>query len=687
MNAQSSLPEAIALHRQGLHCLAQGDGLGAIAAFNQALRLKPDDAEICFALAETLQQHSAAHVALGMYDYLSRIAPHHAEGKARFFALQQALQRMAPHFRQGNEEYTGGRLEAAVACYEKALTACPRVPEALANMGLALYHLRRFDEAHAAIAEVLRLKPDHAEALNTLGNIYQHFERYDEAIAAYRQAVSLHPHFLNAQANLGKLLQKIRDHSGAVVAYEAALAIDPNHADITVELIHQLHHLCRWEKVEELKKHLFSLLEKGAIASPFGVSLYAPAKLQYENARRWSQKHYPNAAVYDVRRPLPADARKDGKLHIGYLSADFYHHATAFLISELFEHHDRKYFQIHAYSTGKPDEGEEQKRIMRAVDHFHDISRIDNSRVVEQIRADGIDILVDLKGYTRNHRLDLMSARPAPIQIHYLGYPGTMGAVFMDYFIADGITAPEEADAYFSEKLIRLPHSYQINDRKRVVATPKSRAEYGLPADALVFCAFNQSYKITPEIFDAWMRIMSAVPASVLWLYEEHAHTTQTLKREAEKRGVSGQRIITAPFAKQAEHLARYAHADLFLDSFPVCGHTTASDALWCGVPVVTLAGESFISRVAASLLHAVRLPELVASDMRGYEALALSLAEDAGKLAALKKHLREGCLKFPLFDSLATTRALESAYAQTVDYHRNGIAPKAFNVQDRAYG
>lgn len=664
---------AEAWHIKGMICNRLGESSTAIAAFNTALKYKPHFAEACFDLARALEETGPIGVAIKTYKYLLKIAPAHNEGRARLTTLQGIFQRMLVPFQGGTVYFERGDMENAVLAFRKALAIHPRVPDALANLALALYHLRRYDEAQEAVLEALRLEPGHVMALNTLGNVYQNLEMYEQAMAAYRQAIALKPDYVNARVNLAKVLQKAKDEAGAVIAYEEARRVDPRHAEILTELLHQLRHLCRWDELESIMAQLTDVLTATQqYASPFIIALYADSRLQLENARRWSAQYA--GKPYDPKRPL----RSGGKLRIGYLSSDFHQHATAYLISELFERHDKNRFELYAYSCGVDDGSAERARIASAVERFRDIRTTDNRSAAELITQDGIDILVDLKGYTRQHRMDLMALRPAPIQMHYLGYPGTTGAPFIDYFIADEIAAPD--DALFSERLIRLPHSYQINDRKRPLplGTPTRKA-CGLPEKGFVFCDFNNSYKLTPELFDVWMRLLNAVDGSVLWLYERNGESTANLKREAGKRGVDPARIIFAATAPQATHLARYRHVDVFLDSFPVGGHTTASDALWCGVPVVTMAGESFVSRVAASLLHAVELPELVTADLASYEALALALARDPERLRRLRQHLENGRMRFPLFDSIATTRALEAAYLHAVELHRGGQAPQAF--------
>lgn len=671
--------EATAWYEKGVAAGKTGDAAGAIAAFNRALALKPDSAEACFALAQVLEQSASVSLAIKTYQHLLKIDPAHETGKARLTALQNLFQQMLVPFAEGTEYFERGDMENAVPAFKRALEIHPRVPDALANLGLALFNLRRFPEAEQALLEAVRLQPNHTDAMATLGSVYHQMERYDKAVAVYRQVTSQNPDYLRGWTNFGKILMKIGDDAGAAEAFENARRIDPRHAEVLGELLHRFYHLCRWEKIDEITAQLTNVLETTKqSASPFLVILHAPPSVHLENAKRYSAKHYPGPA-YDAKRKLPST---DGKLRIGYLSADFHQHATAFLISELFEQHDRKKFEIVAYSSGTSDESEARKRIVLAVDAFRDIRTIDSKSAAACIRQDGIDILVDLKGHTRNQRMDVMARRPAPIQMHYLGYPGSIGAHCIDYFIADPTSAPAAAEKDFFEALVRLPHSYQINDRKRPLPeNAKPREAYGLPKEGVVFCGFNRAYKITPAVFDVWMRLLAKVEGSVLWLYEEKTEAMENLRCEATKRGVDPKRIITAPTMKLAEHLARYLHADLFLDTFPVCGHTTASDALWCGVPVVTLVGESFVSRVAASLLQAVQLPELITTNWADYESLALALARDAGRRQKLRQYLENGRMNFPLFDSLATTRALEAVYLRAAELHRAGQPPQAFAV------
>jgi len=674
---------AIAWHLKGLVHKKEKEDAKAIICFNTALKHKPDFVEACCDLASTLDRIGTLALTVRTYQYLLKIDPQHAKGKQRLKILQQAFKNIEDCFSKGSAFYKRADFENAALAYRRALEIHKGLPEAYASLGLILYDMRRFDEAYAHIQQALALRPDFADALNTLGSIHKATGNHAASIDAYHRVVALLPDNFNAWYNLGAVLGQAQNNDAAINAFEQVVRLYPHHTLALSLLIHRLKGACEWKKAEHIQDLLAETLANPAEAgNPFAILLGAPYSSHLTNAIRWSARNYMTAVPYDPLRLLPVSSRPEEKLRIGYLSSDFCRHATAHLITELFERHDRDRFEIFAYSCGKDDGSPERKRIAEAVDHFIDLKDVATVSAAERISQNGIDILVDLKGYTENQRLDIMALRPAPIQMHYLGYPGTTGAVFIDYFIADTITAPDILSAMFSESLIRLPHSYQINDRSRPLPdAPLSRAACGLPAAGFVFGAFNSPYKITADIFAVWMRLLLATEGSVLWLSEIYPEASANLLRYAEEQGVDPSRLIFAPFAPLAEHLARYQHIDLFLDTSPVCGHTTASDALWSGVPVVALAGDSFISRVSASLLHAVGLPELVTSDLAAYEGLALSLARNPDRLQQLHRYLNEGRLTFPLFDSEATARALEAAYQHAATLHRSNIKPCAFTL------
>lgn len=651
----------------------------AIATHKRALALKPDDAEACYALAQALETSGKPDIAIKTYDHWLKIIQA-GSGKPPMVADEATIREMERLVAQGKAHVKRGELEKAKAAYEKLLLMNPDSPAGLSNLAFVLFYMQRLDEAVKMLLHCLRIKPHYANALNILGGCLKDTKRTLAAIAAYKQCLAIDPNFANAWSNLGKCYLDTNSFNESVEAHEKAIALDPGHADSMGCLLHLLHYNCEWKRVETLKQTFLDALKAGNSTEPFLAAVHIPENL-LDNTRRWAKQKFPGGFSYDENRILPSDMRKDGKLRIGYLSSDLQRHATTALIGEMFGQHDRSKFEIYAYSYGQDDNGPERRRVMQSVNVFRDIVNMRDTEASVLMESDGIDILVDLKGYTSNHRLGVVARRPAPLQMHYLGYPGTIGADFVDYFISDGVTTPEGTERWFHEKLIRLPMSYQINDRMRPLPTPRPRSYYQLPEDGLVLCDFNSVYKITPELFEVWMRVLKAVPNSVLWLLITNVRTAMNLRNEAAKLGVDARRIILGGQMNLADHLSRYQHVDLCLDTTPCSGHTTTSDALWCGAPVVAITGESFAGRVAAGLLHSVGLPELVTNSLEEYEAKIIALAENPKKLKELRRYLEEGRMTFPLFDSAATTKAIESAYLRAAELHRQGKKPEHFSV------
>lgn len=401
-----------------------------------------------------------------------------------------------------------------------------------------------------------------------------------------------------------------------------------------------------------------SAVERAALALEFAAQAAALAALN-------------RPTDLTVSNPMPH------KIRLGYLSCDFHQHATALLLVEMLEAHNRQRFELHAYSYGPDDGLGMRQRLTLCFDHFTDITALDNLAAARAIHADGIDILIDLKGYTAGTRTAVLTYRPAPVQVNYLGYPGTLGGNFCDYLVSDDFITPASAAADYSEALARLPHSYQPHGGPSALPEPPPRASVGLPEEGLVLCCFNQAYKFTPELFDIWCMVLAYTPGSVLWLLG-NPQAEGNLRREALQRGIAPHRLIFAPDLPQGPHLARLQLADLVLDTAPYNAHTTASDALWAGVPLITCAGDTFASRVAGSLLHAAGLPELVTHNLSDYADLALALADDPERLRALRAQLARARASAPLFDVHAYTLALESLYQQMWDQHRAGLPPQA---------
>jgi predicted O-linked N-acetylglucosamine transferase (SPINDLY family) len=392
---------------------------------------------------------------------------------------------------------------------------------------------------------------------------------------------------------------------------------------------------------------------------------------QKKCAENWASTQFANIQPRFTHR-LTHKLAPTPKIKIGYLSADFHEHATAYLMAEVFELHDHSRFETVAYSYGPDDGSAMRTRLGKAFDLFVDVRSLSNEQAASRIHEDGIDILVDLKGYTAHNRAQILAFKPAPIQVNYLGYPGTMGASCVDYLIGDSILTPQEHADQYAERLILMPNSYQPNDRKRPLSAKPSRAECNLPESDFVFCGFNQTFKILPEIFAVWMRLLRETPNSVLWLLQANKWAEENLKREAEAQGIDAQRLFFAPRLNLEQHLARQQQADVLLDTLPYNAHTTTSDALWAGVPVVTCMGDNFASRVAASLLNAVGLPELITHNLQDYAALALKLAHQPNELARLRNALVENRNTAPLFDAVKFTQDLENAYKTIWQSHLN---------------
>jgi predicted O-linked N-acetylglucosamine transferase (SPINDLY family) len=378
--------------------------------------------------------------------------------------------------------------------------------------------------------------------------------------------------------------------------------------------------------------------------------------------------------------------RTSHKLTIGYLSADFHEHATAYLIAELIEKHDRDDFMVLGYSYGPDDGSPMRRRVRDGFDRFADVKDDSFLDTAKRIQADQVNILVDLKGYTRHARTPIAALRPAPIQVNYLGYPGTMAAPFIDYILVDDFVVPWDQQPFFDEKLVHLPGCYQVNDsRREIAARTPSKTECGLPEQGFVFCCFNNVFKITPTMFAVWIELLKAVPASVLWLLDDNPCASANLRQQAQSRGVAPQRLAFAPRVHLAEHLARHRLADLFLDTMPYNAHTTASDALWIGCPVLTLAGQTFPSRVAGSLLHALGLTELITSNIQDYEDLALRLARSSEQLEDVRRRLQANRRNSALFDGTRFARAVEGAYSTMWQIYSSGESPRAIKVEARS--
>jgi predicted O-linked N-acetylglucosamine transferase (SPINDLY family) len=550
----------------------------------------------------------------------------------------------------------------AVELIGKAIKVNPNFAPAHSNLGASLKALKRLDEAVASYERAIALAPDTAEAHSNLGNAFHELRRTEEALASYDRALAIKEDYADAHYNRGNALKQLMRLADAVASYERALELKPDIEFLMGTLIHTYHHVCDWSGFDSNNELLEGIIERKLKASPpFSTfAIFDSPRLQKIAAEVWVQAQCPPR---ETLGPIVRGASRK-KIRLGYYSADFHNHATSYLIAQLLELQDKNRFELIAFSFGPDVQDEMRQRVSAAFDRFIDVRFMSDLEVARLSRDLEIDIAIDLKGHTQDARPGMFSYRCAPVQVNYLGYPGTLGAPYIDYLIADSVLIPEEQKVHYTEKIVCLPHTYQVNDRKKMLAeTQYTREQLGLPQDAFVFCCFNNSFKITPETFDSWARILQAVEGSVLWLLDDNLIATGNLQREAQLRGLPSHRLVFGQRMPLAEHLARHRAADLFLDTLPCNAHTTASDALWAGLPVLTRAGNSFAGRVAASLLNAIGLPELVTSSQKDYETLAIALANQPVQLATLREKISRNRLSAPLYDVALFTRHIEAAY------------------------
>ena len=636
----------------------------ALASYDRAVAINPDSASALTNRGAVLDELKRPREALTDYERALALEPNHA----------------AALLNRGNTLLGLALYEDALASYERCLAVAPNQVHALFGRGRALSSLLRFEAALASYRRCVVLAPDHAEAHANRGDALFQLGKNAEAAAAYERATTLKPDYAAAFQGLGNALFKIGRGQAAVVAYDKAFRLDPDLEYIEGTRFLTKMYVCDWSDYETEREHVRGrTLEGKEAANPFAFLMIGEnPREQLICARAYADAKYPAA-------PLPlwwGDRKPHDKIRLGYLSGEFREQATGFLTADLFECHDRGAFELHAFSTGMDDGSAMRSRIKAAFDTFNHVSRRSDREIAEQITRAEIDILINLNGFFGEERTGLVAFKPAPIQVNYLGFPGTMGAPYMDYILADRWIIPEEQQQYYDEKVVYLPNSYQANDRKKVRGDPdRTRPEFGLPENGFVFCCFNNAYKITSDIFSVWMRLLKQAEGSVLWLLEVDSGIQKNLRREAAARGVAPERILFAPFVKLNEHFSRGRLADLFLDTLPVNAHTTASDALWMGVPVLTCVGATFAGRVAASLLSALGLPELITRSLEEYEALALKLARDPALLASLRGKLAQNRETFPLFDTPRLTRHIEAAYKAMWQRHEAGLAPEGFAV------
>jgi protein O-GlcNAc transferase len=572
------------------------------------------------------------------------------------------------------------RRDEALAGFDKAIALNPGSSQAWNNRSAVLYDMKRLVEALASVDRAIALNPDIADAWVNRGNVLRQLKRFVEALISVDRAIALKPDFADAWANRGYVLSELRRPEEAAACYSRALALNPDYDFLFGHYLHAKMKICDWDRLDDnIGKCAAAIRETKKIILPFPLlSLVDDRGLQKMAARIYSDAKCPRNLALG---PIPRRAASE-KIRIGYYSADFHSHATSYLMAELLEAHDTARFELYGFSFGPNRQDEMRQRVSAAFDKFVDVRSMSDRNVARLSRECGIDIAVDLKGHTEDARTEIFALACAPIQVHYLGYPGTMGADYMDYVVADRSVIPPGSQNDYMEKILWLPGSYQANDSKRKISGRVfTRQEAGLPASGFVFCCFNNNYKILPETFDSWMRILKAVNGSVLWLLEGNPAAAENLRKEAAARGVDAGLLVFANYLPLDEHLARHQLADLFLDTWPCNAHTTASDAIWAGLPVLTRTGKSFASRVAASLLNAMGLPGLITSSREDYEALAIALASHPAKLAGFRKTLQHNRSAAPLFNGKLTARHLEAGYEAIYARYQLGLPPDNIEI------
>jgi protein O-GlcNAc transferase len=615
----------------------------------------------------------------------------------------------------GNALQDNGQINESIPYYLKAIELKPDFTDAYYNFGNSLRKLQRYPESLQQINLAKSLDPKYLKCYINAALIYVELKQFDQAITELIQALQIDAHSFDALSSLAVVYSLKKDYRQSMAyfkkAFETGRADDKffvNYATVCVELnqpveaskafiksaqidpskhgalgraLHQKMLIADWSDIKELNEEIVKRLQLNQdVVDPFGYMGFSDSEKDLQLAGTlYLDKKFP---------PLPSDLvlkkyPRHKKIKIAYVSGEFREHANGSLMTGLIECHDKEKFEVIGLDNGEGDDGNLRHRLQAAFDEFTDIRGIGDFDLAQQLRAKEVDILFNLNGFFGAHRTGLFANRAAPIQINFLGCPGTMGIDYMDYLIADNVVIPKESYHYYNEKIISLPHSYQINDSKRPeLKRTITRKDCGLPEGAFVFCCFNNIYKITPETFQRWMRVLKRVPNSVMWFYYNYPEAPENLKREAQALGIDASRLIFSPYIKMSDHLERNVLADLFLDSLPYNAHTTASDALWANVPVLTLQGKSFAGRVAASLLHAIEMPELITHTEQEFEDKAVDLATHSEKLAALKSKLSKNRLTTPLFDTKLYTKHFEAALLEAYERYQSDLPPAHIQIK-----
>jgi protein O-GlcNAc transferase len=675
----------------------------ALASYDRAIALNPGDALAFYNRGDVLRELKRLNEALASYDQAIAVRPGYAEAYCNRGVLLQELKEWDaalvsydrcieidsgiahPYLYRGNLLRERRKLDAALASYNRAIEIDPVYADAYCNRGILFAELRQWDAALLSFNRAIELKANLAEAHGSRGQLLVQARRIEAAIASFDRAIVLKPDYAEAFRNRADALIQVKKYAAAIASYDQAITLQPDFPYLLGTRRHAKMHICDWGDLESDVVRLTAGIEAGArVSPPFAIlALLNSVQLQHGAAQTWVREEHP------AEHSLPAIPRHPArdKIRLGYFSADFHDHPVALLSAEFLETHDRSKYEVIAFSFGPDTQDNTRKRIELAFDRFIDVRGTSDQEIALLARSLTIDIAVDLGGHTGNSRTRIFALRAAPLQINYLGYPGTMGAEYMDYLIADRTVIPVKDQKYYSEQIIYLP-TFQANDSKRRIADRVfTREDLDLPLSGFVFCCFSANYKITPGTFDSWMRILTRVPGSVLFLYAESEAVADNLWKEARTRGIEAGRLVFGNRLPFPEHLARYRAADLFLDTLPYNGGATVSDALWAGLPVLTCAGATFAGRMAASLLEAIGLPELIASTAEQYENLAVQLAANPQHLAEIRQKLARNRLNASLFDTRAFTKHLEAAYTKIYERYQANLPPEHIYVDAQSNG
>ena len=721
-----------ALNLLGTICMAQGRAADAAQHFGEVVALDPNHMAARMNKAASLAALGRHADAIADLDAVLAAAPGHVDALTRRAKLLRILNRVREasedlrHALALDPEHAGalsgigqllehqGQLAEAIVMFDRAIAVQPESFDARIDRANVLFKLGKLPESmaewdgiltedpdnvvghtgrgnvlfaqgcgEAALAEydlAVELAPDFAVAPFNRGRVLESLHRPGEAIAAYQWAIGIKPDFSQAMFNCAVLLGDCNRHDESLAMFEQLLVVDPNFPHALGNVALERSVMCRWDDRDEIVRRVVDEVSGGRAIMPFTfIALSPSAAAQKACAEMVIAKFHPPAI-----QPLwNGEIYQHERIRVAYVSADFHEHAVAFLAAGLIEQHDRNRFELTGVVFGPDHASSMRDRIEASFEHVIDIRKKTDVEVARLLRVHEIDIAVDLMGFTSRTRTGIFALRPAPVQVNYLGYPGTMGAPYIDYIFGDPFLIPEQSRAHCTESVVYMPDTFQVNDAKRRVAeqTP-TRATLGLPERGFVFCCLSNSFKINPQMFSIWMRLLSGVPDSVLWLFAGNQWVETNLRREAEQRGVAPTRLVFAKRLPGEAYLAQYRYADLFLDTLPFNGGATVSDALWMGVPVVTCPGEAFASRMAGSLLHAIGLPELVTHSLPDYEALALQLATDKPRLAELRLRLARNRVTHPLFDTDLFRRHIEAAYVTMWEKTQRGEAPATFAVE-----